>query len=182
MNRLRRSYQPGVPEGAPNLGLGQKESGMKTYRSERTGASPAEQAQLRIARRTMTRSTVVIPNRGGGGVPSGSAADLSAACLHSGAGPVRAQLPEASRPGEPLPIWLAVLFATSCEAQRNGENHAVRWNWVSGRALYTNAGGDAEHIEPLGVNLMGGHTMAVYWMPGETAYTVEVYRQTELCA
>lgn len=130
----------------------------------------------------MTRSTVVIPNRGGGGVPSGSAADLSAACLHSGAGLVRTPLPEASRPGEPLPIWLAVLFATSCEAQRNGENHAVRWNWVSGRALYTNAGGDAEHIEPLGVNLMGGHTMAVYWMPGETAYTVEVYRQTELCA
>jgi len=135
---------------------------MKTYRLKPTGARTAEQSQLHIARRTMTTSTVARPNRGGGGV--------------------RAQLPEASRPGEPLPIWLAVLFATSCEAQRNGENHAVRWNWVSGRALYTNAGGDAEHIEPLGVNLMGGHTMAVYWMPGETAYTVEVYRQTELCA
>jgi hypothetical protein len=179
MNRLRRSYQPGVPEGTLNLGLGQKEPRMKTYRSERTGASPAEQSQLHIARRTMTRRTLVMPNRGGG---DPAAADLSAACLHSGAGLVRTPLPEASRPGEPLPIWLAVLFATSCEAQRNGENHAVRWNWVSGRALYTNAGRDAEHIEPLGVNLMGGHTMAVYWMPGETAYTVEVYRQTELCA
>ena len=152
---------------------------MKTYRLKPTGARTAEQSQLHIARRTMTSSTLVMPNRGGG---DPAAADLSAACLHSGAGLVRTPLPEASRPGEPLPIWLAVLFATSCEAQRNGENHAVRWNWVSGRALYTNAGGDAEHIEPLGVNLMGGHTMAVYWMPGETAYTVEVYRQTELCA
>src|ERR1035437_10144514 len=151
---------------------------MKTDRLEPTGARTAEQSQLHIARRTMTTSTVASPNRGGGDSP----VDLSAACLHSGAGLVRTPLPEASRPGEPLPIWLAVLFATSCEAQRNGENHAVRWNWVSGRALYTNAGRDAEHIEPLGVNLMGGHTMAVYWMPGETAYTVEVYRQTELCA
>ena len=97
------------------------------------------------------------------------------------AGPVRSQLPEA-RPGEPVPIWLAVLLATSCEAKRNGQNHAVRWNWVSGRAVYTNAGRDAEHIEPLGVSLLGGHTMAVCWMPGDTAYTVEVYRQTGLCA
>jgi hypothetical protein len=88
----------------------------------------------------------------------------------------------ANHPGEPVPIWLAVLQATSCEAKRNGEYHAVRWNWVSGRAVYTNAGKDAEHIEPLGVSLKAGHTMAVYWMPGETAYTVEVYRQTELCA
>jgi hypothetical protein len=90
-------------------------------------------------------------------------------------------LPQA-RPGEAVPIWLAVLFATSCEAQRDGENHAVRWNWVSGRALYTNAGRDAEHIQPLGVSLLGGHTMAVYWIPGDTAYTVEVYPQKELCA
>jgi hypothetical protein len=126
----------------------------------------------------MTTSSVASPNCGGGD----SAADLSAAHLHSGAGPVRTLLPEASRPSEPVPIWLAVLLATSCEAQRNGENHAVLWNWVSGRALYTNAGRDAERIEPLGVSLLGGHTMAVCWMPGETAYTVEVYRQTELCA
>ena len=97
------------------------------------------------------------------------------------AGPVRSHLPEA-HPGEPVPIWLAVLLATSCEAKRNGENHAVRWNWVSGRAVYTNAGRDAEHIEPLGVSLLGGHTMAVYWIPGETTYTVEVYQQEELCA
>ena len=110
-----------------------------------------------------------------------SAGHLPPARLLSSAGPVRPQLPEA-RPGEPVPIWLAVLLATSCKARRNGENHAVSWNWVSGRAVYTNAGRDAEHIEPLGVSLLGGHTMAVYWIPGDTAYTVEVYRQTGLCA
>jgi hypothetical protein len=96
--------------------------------------------------------------------------------------PVRAGLREAKRTHEPVPIWLAVLEASSCEAKRNGEYHAVRWKWDSGRAVYTNAGEDPEHIEPLGVRLKGGHTMAVYWMPGETAYTVEVYRQKELCA
>jgi hypothetical protein len=116
------------------------------------------------------------PNRG----INNPAGDLPARVPYT-AGPVRSHLPDA-RPGEPVPIWLDVLFATSCEAQRNGENHAVRWNWVSGRALYTNASRDAEHIEPLGVSLLGGHTMAVYWIPGDTAYTVEVYRQTGLCA
>ena len=95
--------------------------------------------------------------------------------------PVEVTLPEATH-REPVPIWLAVLEATSCEAKRNGEYHAVRWKWDSGRAVYTNAGEEPEHIEPLGVRLKGGHTMAVYWMPGETAYTVEVYRQKELCA
>ena len=89
--------------------------------------------------------------------------------------------PAVSLPAEEVPIWLAALFATSCEVRRNGENHAVRWDWVSGRAVYTNAGREAEHIEPLGVSLLGGHTMAVSWMPGETAYTVEVYRQAEWC-
>jgi hypothetical protein len=94
----------------------------------------------------------------------------------------RTALPEASRPSHGIPIWLAALLATSCHARRNGERHTVRWTWASGRALYTNPGRDAEHIEPLGVSLLGGHTMAVCWMPGETAYTVEVYEPTELCA
>src|ERR1035437_665174 len=151
---------------------------MTSYQLELAEARPAEESQLHIARRTMTTTPVAGPNSGGGY----SAADLSAACLHSGAGPVRTQLPEARRPSEPVPIWLAVLLATPCEAHRHGENHAGRWNWASGRALYTNAGRDAEHIEPLGVSLMGGQTIAVYWMPGETAYTVEVYRQAEWCA
>ena len=84
--------------------------------------------------------------------------------------------------GDPLPIWLAALAAARCLANRNGEDHAVRWSCVSGRALYTNAGADTELIQPLGVRLKGGQTLAVYWLPGQTAYTVEVYRQDEMCA
>jgi hypothetical protein len=82
----------------------------------------------------------------------------------------------AARSGEyPAPIWLAALLATRCLASGNGERHAVRWSCVSGRAVYTNAGADPELIQPLGVRLQGGHTLAVRWMPGETAYTMEVY-------
>jgi hypothetical protein len=83
---------------------------------------------------------------------------------------------------EPTPIWLAALIASRCQANANGEDHAVLWNHVSGRALYTNAGSTTETIEPLGVSLQQGHTLAVSWIPGDTAYTVEVYRQFELCA
>jgi hypothetical protein len=50
----------------------------------------------------------------------------------------------------------------------------VAWNCASGRALYTNSGAHAETIQPLGVSLKAGQTLAVYWMPGETAYTLEV--------
>jgi hypothetical protein len=83
---------------------------------------------------------------------------------------------------EPTPIWLAALIATRCQAIANGEDRAVRWNHVSGRALYTNSRSETETIEPLGVSLQKGHTVAVSWIPGETAYTVEVYRQYDLCA
>ena len=84
--------------------------------------------------------------------------------------------------GDPLPIWLAALAAARCRVHRNGKDHAVRWSCVSGRALYTNAGADAELIQPLGVRLQGGQTLAVYWLPGQTAYTMEVYGQDEMCA
>jgi len=83
---------------------------------------------------------------------------------------------------EPTPIWLAALIASRCQATANGEDHAVLWNHVSGRALYTNSGSATETIEPLGVSLQKGQTLAVSWTPGETAYTLEVYRQFELCA
>jgi len=82
----------------------------------------------------------------------------------------------------PLPIWLAALVEARCQVIRDGEDHAVRWSCVSGRAQYTNAGADAELIRPLGVQLEGGQTLAVCWLPGETDYTVEVYRQDEMCA
>jgi len=84
--------------------------------------------------------------------------------------------------GGPLPIWLAALAAARCQVNRNGEDHAVCWSCVSGRALYTNAGADAELIQPLGVRLQGGQTLAVCWLPGETDYTVEVYWQDGMCA
>jgi len=84
--------------------------------------------------------------------------------------------------GDPLPIWLAALAAARCQANKDGEDHAVRWSCISGRALYTNAGADAELIQPLGVRLQGGQTLAVYWLPGQTAYTMEVYGRNEMCA
>ncbi len=79
---------------------------------------------------------------------------------------------------EPAPIWLAALLATGCEASANGSNHAVRWDCASGRAMYTNHSAEAEMILPLGVRLQCGDTLAVTWMPGETAYTLEVYKSS----
>jgi hypothetical protein len=87
-----------------------------------------------------------------------------------------------SRGAKPLPIWLAALVAARCQANGNGEDRAVRWSCVSGRALYTNAGADAEWIQPLGVCLERGETLVVYWLPGETDYTMEVYGHDEMCA
>jgi hypothetical protein len=81
---------------------------------------------------------------------------------------------------EAQPIWMAVLLATRCQAVGNGRERAVRWEWVAGRAIYTNTAGDAELIQPLGVRLRDGYALAVFWAPGETAYTMEVYRQNNL--
>jgi hypothetical protein len=78
---------------------------------------------------------------------------------------------------EPRPIWLSVLEATSCQARSRGKHHAVRWQHISGRATYTNLGSEEERIEPLGISVPRGKTVAVFWQPGETEYTVEVYKQ-----
>ena len=94
-----------------------------------------------------------------------------------------ARLPQEGSPGcDPTPVWLAALMAVNCQARSNGLNHDVSWHSVAGRALYTNFGAQSENIEPLGVNLPAGDTVAVYWSPGETAYTVEVYSDREKCA
>ena len=77
---------------------------------------------------------------------------------------------------EATPIWLAALIATRCEAKRAGAGSAVSWKSVCGKAVYTNAGADTELIQPLGVALRGGQTLAVSWTPGETSYTLEVYQ------
>ena len=141
-------------------------------------ARVAEHRRLHVARRSAGSSNAAFPRVAG----IESVNDAPMAASYSGAGPVRNSLPEASQPPEGCPIWFAVLRASSCLAKANGEKHAVSWNCVSGRAVYTNDGGVPERIEPLGVSLMGGQTLAVYWMPGETAYTLEVYRQNERCA
>jgi len=72
---------------------------------------------------------------------------------------------------------MAVLQATECQAVANGEDHTVQWDYAAGRARYTNQSADIEQIQPLGVTLRRGHTLAVTWMPGDTAYTLEIYRQ-----
>jgi hypothetical protein len=86
----------------------------------------------------------------------------------------------AAAPAAALPIWLAVLMATDCQARSDNEHHDVRWDCVAGRAVYTNSGVEPERIEPLGISLPVGQTLAVYWTPGETAYTLEVYPQVDL--
>jgi hypothetical protein len=82
---------------------------------------------------------------------------------------------------EPVPVWLAALIAARCAADVEGGIHAVEWSHIRGRAIYTNSGAETEIIQPLGVRLAGGDTVAVWWVPGETAYTVEVIRQPGLC-
>lgn len=75
---------------------------------------------------------------------------------------------------EPTPIWMAALMASRCLANRRGQDCAVSWSHVSGKALYTNSGADPELIQPLGIYLQGGQTLAVSWIPGDTTYTLEV--------
>jgi hypothetical protein len=80
------------------------------------------------------------------------------------------------------PIWLAALLAARCRADDGSEERSVSWNCISGRAVYTNGGANAQRIEPLGVSLQTGQTLEVYWAPGETTYTMEVCGQRAMCA
>lgn len=82
---------------------------------------------------------------------------------------------------EPAPIWMAALLATRCHAAVNGSGRAIRWECVAGRALYTNRSKETEWIQPLGVRLQDGETLAVSWLPGETSYTLEVENRETQC-
>jgi len=93
-------------------------------------------------------------------------------------GRVRAEVtcrPATAPPRGPAPIWHAALLAACCQATGESGSHTIQWTCVSGRALYTNTGPTSELIQPLGLWLDGWHTLAVYWEPGETAYTTDVY-------
>jgi hypothetical protein len=82
-----------------------------------------------------------------------------------------------------VPIWFAALAAAQCEVTRNGENRPVCFQYVAGRALYTNSSQTTECIDLLGVALQEGQTVAVYWLPGDSGYTLEVYQQQQFaCA
>ena len=91
---------------------------------------------------------------------------------------------EVSRGCAPAPVWLAALMAVNCQARSNDLQHDVCWHEVAGKAVYTNDNAHPVNIEPLGVNLSAGDTLAVFWSPGETGYTMEVYSDTdnEKCA
>jgi hypothetical protein len=88
----------------------------------------------------------------------------------------------ATNTGEPLPIWMAALIASRCQATSPGSDRMVNWRCVSGRALYTNGDSEVETIQPFGVPLRRGETVAVSWLPGDTAYTVELYRHEAFAA
>jgi hypothetical protein len=90
--------------------------------------------------------------------------------------------PEIQQPREARPIWLAALLAMPCHATSDTEHREVLWSCIAGRAVYTNSSTETEFIQPLGVKLQRGDTLAVFWTPGESAYTVEVYKPNELVA
>jgi hypothetical protein len=78
------------------------------------------------------------------------------------------------RTSTPLPVWFAALVASNCYASGEGSEHPVHWVCEAGRALYTNCQSHSEWIEALDVRLHVGDTVSVTWIPGETAYTVEI--------
>ncbi len=88
----------------------------------------------------------------------------------------RPELPASLGAGNPVPVWLSALIASSCHAFVNGTCRAIEWSCQAGRAIYTNRGRERELIEPLGIHLDRGDTLAVSWMPGKTEYTFEIQR------
>lgn len=114
------------------------------------------------------------------GPPAASRGAASHSRPHLVAAPVcrAATHPAEARTSPVAPIWMAALLASSCQVVAESEERSLRWDCVSGRALYTNRSQETEFIQPLGVRLEGGDTLAVWWQPGETAYTWEIFNQS----
>ena len=79
---------------------------------------------------------------------------------------------------DPLPIWMAALLASACEARGDGFSSDVEWQCVHGRALYTNSGEETLILYPFGIPVRGGETLVVSWLPNETGYTVKLERNS----
>jgi hypothetical protein len=77
---------------------------------------------------------------------------------------------------EPLPIWMAALLASACEARGDGITRDVQWECIDDRAIYTNDGEQTLILYPFGVPVRGGETLVVAWLPNETGYTVKLER------
>jgi len=76
-----------------------------------------------------------------------------------------------------LPIWMAALITSGCRTAAAGSDGNVRWRYIDGRAQYTNDASGALVIQPLGIRLESGQTLAASWTPGQTNYTFEVFRE-----
>jgi len=91
----------------------------------------------------------------------------------------RPELPVSPGAANSVPVWLSALIASSCHAFVNGTCRAIEWSCQAGRAIYTNRGRERELIEPLGIHLDRGDTLAVSWTPGKTEYTFEIQRAAD---
>jgi hypothetical protein len=75
---------------------------------------------------------------------------------------------------------MAVLVATGCRAVSNAGEQAIQWESAGGRAVYTNTSADTQLIQPLGVSLQAGHTLAIHWAYGDSAYAMKI-RPSHIC-
>jgi hypothetical protein len=119
------------------------------------------------------------PDRPALRVPVGRASVSVPDCVAGLASSVGAAI---QQPTAAVPIWFAALLAVDCQAHADGKDRTVLWNCVADRALYTNYGADLETIEPLGVQLQCGDTVAVSWLPGDSTYRIEIFRKFEYVA
>lgn len=92
--------------------------------------------------------------------------------------PATSRAPYTTKAVDLLPIWMAALLASACEARGDGYSSDVEWECVHGRAIYTNGGEQTLILHPFGVPVRGGETLVVSWLPNETGYTVKLERNS----